>query len=166
MIDCRDVVEVGAGVTSRQVGERVALEPGVPCWSNRMSRSTLHALFVSDTSSVCALKSAAAAAASTTLPLHTVLFYNCNSVLQCSFLFAAMPGMHTPVTSFIVSGRWPTALMLMTDFSGEGNTCPACVSSSPTAGKASILMLINTAKRLHALIAYVCAIGAGKGGIT
>ena len=37
--DHRDIVEVGAGVTSRQVGERVALEPGVPCWSNRMSRS-------------------------------------------------------------------------------------------------------------------------------
>ncbi|KAA6425839.1 MAG: sorbitol dehydrogenase-2 [Trebouxia sp. A1-2] len=33
-----DIIECGPGVTSRQVGDRVALEPGVPCWSNRMSR--------------------------------------------------------------------------------------------------------------------------------
>ena len=49
MRGCRDIVEVGDGVTSRQVGERVALEPGVPCWSNRMSRSAWHEVTVAIT---------------------------------------------------------------------------------------------------------------------
>jgi L-iditol 2-dehydrogenase len=32
------VVEVGPGVRDLQVGDRVAIEPGVPCWTNRASR--------------------------------------------------------------------------------------------------------------------------------
>ena len=36
---CRDIVEVGRGVDSVREGDRVAMEPGLPCWSNRMSRS-------------------------------------------------------------------------------------------------------------------------------
>lgn len=32
------VVEVGGGVTSLRIGDRVALEPGVPCWSSRLAR--------------------------------------------------------------------------------------------------------------------------------
>lgn len=35
---CRDVVAVGSNVTSLQVGDRVAVEPGVPCWGNYMAR--------------------------------------------------------------------------------------------------------------------------------
>ena len=35
---CRDVVAVGAAVRSLVVGDRVALEPGVPCWSNMLPR--------------------------------------------------------------------------------------------------------------------------------
>ena len=32
------VVQVGGGVTSLRVGDRVALEPGVPCWSSQLAR--------------------------------------------------------------------------------------------------------------------------------
>lgn len=32
------MVEVGAGVKRLKVGDRVALEPGVPCWSNKACR--------------------------------------------------------------------------------------------------------------------------------
>ena len=35
---CREVVAVGSNVTSLQVGDRVALEPGVPCWGNLLPR--------------------------------------------------------------------------------------------------------------------------------
>lgn len=39
-------MEVGAGVHSVKEGDRVAMEPGLPCWSNRMSRSAfLHSSF-------------------------------------------------------------------------------------------------------------------------
>uniref|UniRef100_A0A1D2A890 Enoyl reductase (ER) domain-containing protein n=1 Tax=Auxenochlorella protothecoides TaxID=3075 RepID=A0A1D2A890_AUXPR len=33
------VVGVGPGVTALHVGDRVALEPGIPCWEHRLSRS-------------------------------------------------------------------------------------------------------------------------------
>ena len=32
------VVEIGPGVRDLVVGDRVAIEPGVPCWTNRASR--------------------------------------------------------------------------------------------------------------------------------
>lgn len=32
------VVGVGPGVTALHVGDRVALEPGIPCWEHRLSR--------------------------------------------------------------------------------------------------------------------------------
>lgn len=35
---CREVVELGEGVHSLQLGDRVALEPDIPCWSYKMSR--------------------------------------------------------------------------------------------------------------------------------
>ena len=35
---CRVIVEVGFGVKRLKVGDRVALEPGVPCWSNKACR--------------------------------------------------------------------------------------------------------------------------------
>lgn len=31
-------MEVGPGVKDLKVGDRVALEPGTPCWANRVSR--------------------------------------------------------------------------------------------------------------------------------
>lgn len=34
----REVVEIGPGVRDLKVGDRVAIEPGVPCWTNRASR--------------------------------------------------------------------------------------------------------------------------------
>ncbi len=37
-LSCREVVEVGPGVTNLQAGDRVALEPGIPCWSHKLSR--------------------------------------------------------------------------------------------------------------------------------
>jgi len=33
-----EVVEIGPGVRDLKVGDRVAIEPGVPCWTNRASR--------------------------------------------------------------------------------------------------------------------------------
>lgn len=33
-----EVVQLGGGVTSLRVGARVALEPGVPCWQNKLAR--------------------------------------------------------------------------------------------------------------------------------
>lgn len=38
---CRTVVEVGEGVQKLKVGDRVALEPGIPCWSNPAPRWAL-----------------------------------------------------------------------------------------------------------------------------
>lgn len=38
---CRTVIEVGPGVKRLKVGDRVAIEPGVPCWSNKASRYAL-----------------------------------------------------------------------------------------------------------------------------
>ena len=35
---CRIITEVGPGVQRLKVGDRVALEPGVPCWSNKACR--------------------------------------------------------------------------------------------------------------------------------
>lgn len=35
---CSIITEVGPGVQRLQVGDRVALEPGVPCWSNKACR--------------------------------------------------------------------------------------------------------------------------------
>ena len=35
---CRIITEVGPGVQRLAVGDRVALEPGVPCWSNKACR--------------------------------------------------------------------------------------------------------------------------------
>ena len=35
---CRDVVAVGSKVTSLALGDRVAMEPGVPCWGNMLPR--------------------------------------------------------------------------------------------------------------------------------
>ena len=37
----RTVVDVGDDVRGLRVGDRVALEPGVPCWANPASRCTL-----------------------------------------------------------------------------------------------------------------------------
>ncbi len=34
----REVVQAGSAVTSLKEGDRVALEPGIPCWSHKMSR--------------------------------------------------------------------------------------------------------------------------------
>lgn len=34
----REVVEVGSAVTNLRRGDKVALEPGIPCWSHKMSR--------------------------------------------------------------------------------------------------------------------------------
>ena len=34
----REVVQTGSAVTSLKEGDRVALEPGIPCWSHKMSR--------------------------------------------------------------------------------------------------------------------------------
>lgn len=38
LVLCRVVVEIGPGVRDLVVGDRVAIEPGVPCWTNRASR--------------------------------------------------------------------------------------------------------------------------------
>ena len=38
---CRDVVAVGSAVNSLAVGDRVALEPGIPCWGNMLPRQAL-----------------------------------------------------------------------------------------------------------------------------
>ena len=35
---CRDVVGVGEGVSRLQLGKRVALEPGIPCWGSKIAR--------------------------------------------------------------------------------------------------------------------------------
>ena len=35
---CRDVVGVGEGVSRLQLGKRVALEPGIPCWGSKVAR--------------------------------------------------------------------------------------------------------------------------------
>ena len=35
---CSTVVELGEGVTDLAVGDRVAMEPGIPCWTNKSSR--------------------------------------------------------------------------------------------------------------------------------
>jgi len=35
---CRDVVGVGEGVSRLQLGTRVALEPGIPCWGSKVAR--------------------------------------------------------------------------------------------------------------------------------
>ncbi len=35
---CRVITELGPGVQRLRVGDRVALEPGVPCWSNKACR--------------------------------------------------------------------------------------------------------------------------------
>ena len=43
---CRTVVELGPNVTSLKVGDRVAVEPGVPCWHNKASRYVLSADWV------------------------------------------------------------------------------------------------------------------------
>ena len=37
-VSCSVVVEIGPGVRDLVVGDRVAIEPGVPCWTNRASR--------------------------------------------------------------------------------------------------------------------------------
>ena len=36
---CSEVVEVGSGVDHMREGTRVALEPQIPCWGNKMARS-------------------------------------------------------------------------------------------------------------------------------
>ena len=42
---CRSVVsEIGPGVRDLVVGDRVAVEPGVPCWTNRASRCVMYCL--------------------------------------------------------------------------------------------------------------------------
>ena len=35
---CRDVVGMGEGVSRLQMGARVALEPGIPCWGSKVAR--------------------------------------------------------------------------------------------------------------------------------
>lgn len=43
---CRTVIEVGPGVKRLKVGDRVAIEPGVPCWSNKASRYAQQPLYL------------------------------------------------------------------------------------------------------------------------
>lgn len=43
----RDVMAVGDNVTSLAVGDRVALEPGVPCWGNALPRHVFSTLLCS-----------------------------------------------------------------------------------------------------------------------
>jgi hypothetical protein len=38
IVSHREVVQAGSDVTSLKEGDRVALEPGIPCWSHKMSR--------------------------------------------------------------------------------------------------------------------------------
>ena len=38
ILSCSTIVELGEGVTDLAVGDRVAMEPGIPCWTNKSSR--------------------------------------------------------------------------------------------------------------------------------
>ena len=59
----REVAAVGPEVEGLQVGDRVALEPGVPCWHNSYSRCILGLCLSAVKSASTSLASGSAAAA-------------------------------------------------------------------------------------------------------